>query len=293
MSEALNLTGLRRVFAGDAEAVADVEKSVELARAGNAAGTLARALNNLAVAHQFLGNLETSYAVRLEAREISERTGSESLLRWFDAVLVDHLYRRGEWDEALRTADAFLATVEAGAPNIVSWQAYAVRSEMRLARGDRAGAIADAEAALAAGTAVDEVQALIFPQAIAAHVFSTASENERARAVALELLEWLRNGNDMQFSVINLPPFAVAASRLGLMDELVQALEHHPESPWLDVVRAYAAQDFVAAADILRRIGSKPAEAEARWQAAEDLGAEDQRRLALEFYRSVGAGPPG
>jgi hypothetical protein len=75
-----------------------------------------------------------------------------------------------------------------------------------------------------------------------------------------------------------------------------QALEPHAPSSWAEVVRAYAAGDFLAAADILQEVGSKPDGAEARAFAAEHLAAvgrgeaaEEQRRRALYFYRSVDA----
>ena len=100
----------------------------------------------------------------------------------------------------------------------------------------------------------------------------------------------------MQFAVINLPMFAAAAVRLGLGEALFDALGTHPETRWSEATRAYVAGDFVAAAEILGRIGARPDEAEARFRAGEQLAAEgrmaeahEQLRQALEFYRSVGA----
>jgi len=68
------------------------------------------------------------------------------------------------------------------------------------------------------------------------------------------------------------------------------------QTPWTDAAQAYARGDFLAAADILDRTGSRPAEAEARLRAAEALSregahadADEQLRVALAFYRSVGA----
>jgi hypothetical protein len=76
----------------------------------------------------------------------------------------------------------------------------------------------------------------------------------------------------------------------------VDALAAHPETPWTEMVRAYARGDLVGAADILGRIGSRPDEAEARLRAAERLfadgsaeAADEQLQRALAFYRSVGA----
>jgi ribosomal protein S18 acetylase RimI-like enzyme len=286
---------LIRVTAGDATGIEDLERSIELASASGALGTLARVLNSLAVAYQILGDLELGYRLRLEGAEAAERLGSESLRRWFQGVLIDHRFRRGDWDEAHRDADEFLAHVEAGSPHAGAWQVFAIRAELRLAKRDSAGALADAEQALAAGRAVGEVQTVSFVLAACAHVFALASERDRASGLAHELIELLRRGV-MQFADINLPAFASAAVRLGIGDELVDALAGHPQSRWTDAVRAYVAGNFVAAAEILGQAGARPDEAEARLRAAERHTAEGHRvavgaqlEQALSFYRSVGA----
>ena len=100
----------------------------------------------------------------------------------------------------------------------------------------------------------------------------------------------------MQFAVVILPMFASAAFRLGLGEELVDALSSQPTTRWTEAVRAYVSRDFIAAADILHRTGSRPEEAEARLRAAEQLvagarrpEADKQLQQALRFYRSVGA----
>jgi hypothetical protein len=211
-------------------------------------------------------------------------------------VLADHDYRRGEWAEATSMADELLAGVEAGSPSVIAWQAFAVRAEMRLASGDLPGAVADADAALTSGRTIDEVQAVCFVLAAGAHVFAAASERARALELAGELLDSLRSGVDMQFAVVNLPLFASAARRLDLSDELAAALDGHSESPWMESARAYLAGDFVAAADILGRIGTRPDEAETRLQSADQLVADGraaeadaQLERALSFYRSVTA----
>jgi len=294
-SEALSVIGLHRVYAGEGDGIADLERAVELAR-GSSAGAVARVVNSLAVAYQVAGDLELAYRTRLESLRSAERIGSDSLLRWFAGVLADHHYRRGEWTEAMSMADDLLRGVEAGTPTVAAWQVYGVRAEMRLARGDLPGAVADADAGLASGRQIDEVQAICFALAVAAHVLSVASEPARATELAVELLDSLRSGVDMQFAIINLPLLASAARRLALGDDLAAALDGHTESPWLESARAYLGSDFVTAADILGRIGSKPDEAEARLHAAEKLladgrvaDADAQRARALAFYRSVNA----
>lgn len=129
-----------------------------------------------------------------------------------------------------------------------------------------------------------------------AHVFSLASRRDLAIPIAREYLEALSGSVGMQFAVINLPRFASAALRLDLADDLIDALADKLETPWTASARAYVQRDFVGAAEILHRTGSKPEEADARVRASEQLLAEDRRaeadeelRQALAFYHSVGA----
>ncbi len=191
LAEATNVRGIERVYAGDRGGVEDIVKSIELAHASGSAGVLARCLNTIAVAYQVLGEPGLGLAERLEALAVSEQVGSPSLLQWFDGVLADHHYRVGNWVEAARLADSFLAAVNAGSPNVVAYQVYVVRAELRVATGDLEGARGDAEAALLAGRGAGEVQALGYALSAAAHVFASTGASERAVVVARELLDAL------------------------------------------------------------------------------------------------------
>ena len=193
-------------------------------------------------------------------------------------------------------ADEFLARVEGGEAHYAAWQVWFARAEMRLATGDAAGALDDAEKTLELARAVEDPQAVYFALAGCAHVFALTGERERALSLARELMDALARGIDMQFAVINLPHFAAAARELGLSDELLAAVAERRSTPWVEEVRAYASADYAGAAEILRQTGSKPEEAEARLRAAEQRVAEGRRaegdeqlQRALAFYRSVGA----
>ena len=191
LSEALGVLGISRLNMGDRAGLEDIEQSVDVAAAAGAFEALARAYNLQAVAQQILGDLDAGFALRLAGERVAVQMGSPGYLRWFKGVLVDHRYRRGEWDDALRAADEFIAEIEAGSPHYSSFQVYAVRAEMRSASGDSAGAIRDAERALAAGRALDDPQALFFVLAACTHVFVRESESDRAAALAHELLDAL------------------------------------------------------------------------------------------------------
>ena len=287
---------MTRLNLGDPSGLEDIEQGIEVATAAGAFDALARGYNAFAVAQQQVGDLDAGFAARLEGERVAERIGSAGWLRWFKGVLVDHRYRHGEWDEALRAADEFIAEIEAGSPHYSSFQVYSVRAQMRAATGDSAGAIRDAERALAAGRALDEPQALLFVLAGCTHVFVLEAESDRAVALARELLDALSRDVRLQFAVVNLPAFVSALVTLDLVPELVGAFSEQLETPWTEVVRAYAQGDFAAAAEILHRTGSRPAEAEARLRAAEQLvatgrsgEADQQLQQALAFYRSVNA----
>jgi tetratricopeptide (TPR) repeat protein len=211
-------------------------------------------------------------------------------------VLADHHYRRGEWDEALKLADEYLGAVEAGSPHYNAYQDWVIRAQMRVARGDLAGAMRDAESGLAAGRALADPQAVYFVLPACANIFYLAGEHDRAVPLVRELIEAVESGLDVQFAVVNFPVFAAAARHLGLEQEVLAALADYAATPWTEAVRAYGQRDFAAAAEILRRIGTRPDEAEARLRAAEELAAQGRRaeadeqlQQALAFYRSVGA----
>jgi class 3 adenylate cyclase/tetratricopeptide (TPR) repeat protein len=296
VSEALSQLGLIRVYMGDPAGVEDLERSLELATASGSFAALLREYNTVAVAHQVLGDLEAGFAARVEGARLAEQLGTPGQIRWFAAVLIDHYYRRGEWDVARQQADEFLGDVEAGSPHYNAWQDWGVRALMRLAADDTAGAVDDAERALGLGRAVADPQAVYFVLPACAHVFANTGDPEGATALARELIDALRDGVYVQFAVINFPILASVARQLDLSSELLGALDGHPSSPWSDAVRAYVTRDYVTAAEILGRIGTKPDEADARLRAAEQLMADGRRaqadehlRQALAFYRSVGA----
>ncbi len=130
--------------------------------------------------------------------------------------------------------------------------------------------------------------------AVGAHLFSLVSLEDRALLLARELIDAIALGEGLQVGMIALPSFSSAALRLGIVDELATALANQRETPWTEVANAYLRRDFTAAGDLLQRIGSRPDEAEARLQAAQQLVAEGRRpdeqlHRALELYREMGA----
>ncbi|HJQ50725.1 MAG TPA: AAA family ATPase [Gaiellaceae bacterium] len=295
MSNALAYRGSARVGLGDAGGLQDLERSVEIAASAGALGTLSIAYNNLSTHLGILGDLKRGYELRLEGAKVAERIGDVTQTRWFLGVLSEYPYRLGEWDEALRMADEFLAAVDADEPHYISWQVLARRAEIHLARAAEARALADADRALELVAAISDPQARYFTNALCARVFA-AARRERAAQLAREVVDDLHRGIGPVFASIALPALASTALQLGLLAELTSALDQHVPNPWIEVVHRYAAGDFIAAADMLATMGSRPDEAEARVHAARQLAADgrddeagEQLRQAAAFYRSVGA----
>ncbi len=296
-ADALCWFGSARVLnSGDRGGIEDLRRSIEIAAQANAPLQLCRAYNNLGAMFEVLGEIEPSYTVRLEGERIAERLGANTWVRWFQGIMPNLRSRRGDWDEALRIADDFIAEIEAGSPHYLEAQVRATRAKMRLARADPAGAIRDAKSALPAARAAQDPQMLYTALAVCTYVFSVTDESEEATALADEYLETLRRGVAPQWGITYLPTFAPAALRLGRAGELVEALADHLQLPWTEAARAYASSDFMRAAEIYAAIGSKPEEAEARLRAGEALveqgssaEADEQLRRAVAFWQSVGA----
>ena len=296
LSDALTFLGTTRVEVGDRYGLEDLRGSIEIATRAGALGALSTAYNDLSAAYQMLGDMDAAYAARVEAARVAERVGSASQMRWFQGALTDALYRRGEWDDALRKGEDFLLGVDEGSPHVLTWQVSAIRAEIRFAQDDPGGAISDAHTALEAGRSTGQSDWLCYILSACAHIYSLASDRDRASPLAREFLQAVSRDRAIGFAAINLPAFASAARLLGLAGELVDVLADLPETPWTAAARAYAQNDFIAAAEILHQTGSRPEEAEARLRAADQLvslgrGAEAdaQLRPALGFYRSVGA----
>ena len=174
-----------------------------------------------------LGDLDAAYAARVEGARVAERVGSASQIRWFQGALTDALYRRGEWDDALRQGRRLLACRRQGSSHVLTWQVSAIRAEIRFAHDDPAGAISDAERALAAGRSTGQPDVVCYILSACAHIFSLASERDRASPLAREFLQAVSRGVEMGFAVINLPTFASAARLLGL-DERADRCARRP-----------------------------------------------------------------
>jgi hypothetical protein len=202
-------------------------------------------------------------------------------------------YLAGEWDEALREANGYLAEAEAR-PHFMDGPCFGARARIRFARDEAEFAGADSGRSLSIARRHESPQ-LLFPALTLRALHLAEADPAETAALADEVL-----GGIADRRWIWAPSFLVDLAHtvhgLGRSDDLRRATAAAYPTPWLESARAIGDGDFVRAADVLARIGSRPDEAYARFRAAEALLAEGRRSeadeqlaQALEFFRSVRA----
>ena len=292
-AHALNNIGVSLIGLGRREGLSALEESVAIAERIGSIESL-RGHNNLFAAFVMLGELDRAAAAVDAGLEASDRFGGLGAnARWLRFERVGIAYWSGRWGEALDVIEKVLA--EVGDAHALSRWCLEYRARIRLARGDVAGAVDDAEKSLTLGREAKDPQTLLPALSFAAFALLANGRHEEAAAVTDEL--------------VDLEPFAAASGNnafadlpwvlraLGRNEELLAALERiEVRTPWIDAVAGIARADFVGAADIYADMGALPHEAFVRLRAAEQL-VRDGRRVeadvqlarALAFWRSVGA----
>ena len=139
-ASALNTRGVARVHLGDPDGVRDLEDSLRLALRIESVFDVLRGYTNLAEAFGWLGDGRRAHELNLENLRLTERLGARGLARWTRGNLAATHFELGEWDEALRIVDEFIAEVESGAPHAQEDRCRLTRAEIRLGRDDLDGA---------------------------------------------------------------------------------------------------------------------------------------------------------
>jgi tetratricopeptide (TPR) repeat protein len=293
-SNALNTRGVARVFLGDYDGLEDLEASLELALELKSVMDILRGYNNLAHAALMLGDARRYHELHLENLRLAEKLGARDAFRWTLGNLILGYFDRGEWDEAVRLADDMIAEVESGLPIAQEYNCRAVRGEIRLARGDEAGALADIERAVASMRTAGS-SFLVSGLLRYARMLNATGRTDDANDVFDEVMTAIENLGDPEISHVS-----YVARALGREIEVSAALERYlagrAETRWLKVTRTFLGGDLVGAADLLAEIGNLAMEAYVRFAAAKDLverglrhEADEQLQKALAFWRSVGA----
>jgi class 3 adenylate cyclase/tetratricopeptide (TPR) repeat protein len=293
-AHALTTIGLSRSNLGDRAGIEDYERALEIALAINSpqVGTI---INNIAVA-AFLGfDFVKTDELFEEGQGLAERFGDAAGVRWLRAQRAAMAFMLGHWDDALLRLDEFIAECEAGSPHYLEGRCRSERAQIREARGDLDGSLADHERSLALARSVSDPQALLPQLGAIIAAFERHGRGDEARILARELVDLAREyPSDASIGLA----FDFAYSRLAMErePELREVLDRGPEWPWKHVVIACLDRDFVRAADMWAEGGSSTWAAQLRLRAAEELierglrvEGEVELEKALAFYRTVGA----
>jgi class 3 adenylate cyclase/tetratricopeptide (TPR) repeat protein len=294
-AHALNNIGTARTSKGDLGGLADLEASIATAEEANAQRDVARGYINISSMALMLGDLQRARETQDRGMEVSERHGLGGQGRWLRGAQPTLLYHEGQWDEALRAADDFIAESEAGTRHYQEMEARQARSSIRLARGDVDGALDDSAKNLAMARGAKDPQVLHPALGERARILHLSGHRAEARAVSEELLSMVRQeSSDLTWSAWFLSLAHVLGSDPDA--DLATFAKKAVRTPWIEAGEAVMADDLRSAADILARMGSRPEEAFARLRAGERFTedgrveeAESQLRRALDFYRTVEA----
>ena len=288
-------TGTGRALSGDPRGTADVRRGLEIALAGNFLSAAVRGYSNLAHVTQGVdGDLQEGLRLALEAEKAAQRFGTKATLRWTRGALIGVWFELGHWDQCARAADEFLTESAALGPHYYDAYVRSARSLMRLAHGDVAAALEDQAELLVSARQAKDPQILHPALGISAYVLAAAGRaGEGQRALA----ELFATGTaELSNLYVSFTDCVLAAEILGRRDEARQWLGTPRDSPWFAAARALVDQEFVRAAESLGSMGAARSAALARLRAAQELvttgrpaEADSQLRLALTFFRSVGA----
>jgi len=285
LGDALATRGVVRASVGDPRWEEDTERSLELALRTNSFRSSRAYLNLGSHLLDTAGDVARAEAVTREGLAFARRVGIPLVVRWFLGNLADMTFLAGRWDEALAIAEEEIA----GEPHYMQQVARSVRAKIRLARGDRAGAVSDMEAALREARAIRDPQALDPALVNAAEVAHAGGDLVSAGALLDEL------GTPSRAAGSRVVPWALLLRALGRAAPDLEAGATAP-TPWSQAALAIGAGDLTLAAEIVERTGARTFVAAVRLRAAEKCVAEGRRAEAAEhlaatlsFYGEVGA----
>jgi class 3 adenylate cyclase/tetratricopeptide (TPR) repeat protein len=272
---------------GDAE----LTQALELGRAVNSP-LVSTVLNNLGVEASQRGDIPRAGELYREGLRAAERVGDRDSARFMRGNLLFTGFFTGRWDEVVADADQFIAECESS-PHYQEGGARMARAFVRLARGDRPGALADWERMLALARETKEPQRMVPALLQTARGYALLGRDAEARALASEAIDLARGRPELGELMGHV---AGVAKQLGLREEMREIAAQAHETPWQRAAVSALSGDFVTAAEIYAEGGASTIEADERFWAAHELieagrraEAEEQLEKALTFYRSVGA----
>ena len=293
-AHALTTIGMAKNDSEFGSGLPDIERALEIAVAADSpvAGSI---LNNLGVYATYAVDFRRTDEYYAESQRISERYGDAASVRFVRGNRIWIDFMLGRWDEALESADAFIAECEAGSPHTLEEFTREVRAAMSLARGNREQGLRDQLRALELARAKHDPSAQLGSLIGTAATYAEIGHFDEAHRLAVQVPPLVREIGGHG----GLTRLALFAETLGIRDDLREALAAGagPSMPrWRTVIEHILADELDAAANIMDSAGNPTIEAHIRMHAgfrmlAAGRTADAQAELerALDFYRPVEA----
>ncbi len=184
---ALNNVGSARWNNGDSRGIAEVERALAIADARNSIDT-PRAMNNLASAVESTGDTKRARELWRGALDRARELGNVWMERHVRSIVVTLDYHEGNWDRALERLNEFVAEVEASGGHPGEAAVRTCRAHIRFARGDREGALDDAEQAVRAGRRSGYPHAITPAFGVMVWLLTEVERHDEAEALLDELV---------------------------------------------------------------------------------------------------------
>lgn len=293
-AHALTTVGMAKSYMDEPSGIEDMERALALALEIDSPVATAT-MNNLGVQASITGDLRRGEELHTESLRLATRFGDSANVRFMRANLIFVSFVRGRWDSALKGVDAFIAECEAGSPHTQEQTARAARGQIRLARGDHDGALADHERMLALGRERQQAEGLVGGLATFAVTQAELGMVDEARNLLGELVPLVREHGVHARSA----QAALFASPLDVPEDLRAAIADSMgkrATLWRNVISSALDGDLRGGADQLAAMGSPTMEARFRFYAGARMleagrteDGEVELEQALAFYRSVDA----
>jgi class 3 adenylate cyclase/tetratricopeptide (TPR) repeat protein len=291
-SSALNTLGMARVRLGEPEGLADLERSVELAKRSNTPDEIVKSHNNLANQYWALGRLDDAAAHWLASHEAALRYGARAGVLWSTCELAAERDARGELATAIELAEQVLA--QASEHDQIRNAARSIRARVLAVIGRLDEALAESEETVARAREVEDAQHLGPVLSDRATILYAAGRDDEADALLDELLPQKRI---LRLSHM-MPGLALLLAERGRGADFAAAMAGIPSlGDWHEASLAAAGGDFARAAEIYGAMGARFHEAWATLLAVEhgaplELGATHayfEREGAVGFARRCAA----
>ncbi len=274
----------------------DIERGIALAESTKDVAQLTRGWNNLIEDLIRWGDLAGAFEGYEPWRRELEQLGLDGYLLWESSQEASLRSITDDWDLALELLQPLLAILDAGGTHYLACDALGVRAAIRHARGDTAGALDDVRRGLDFARTSKDVQTHVPSLGRAAELLAREGFTEEARAYLDEALGILHALQDEPYYSIA-PSLLFSVLDLGAEQRFLEYFEPFADADtWTGVSVLAWRGDLRGAADRTAPTGATQVEAELRLRAAARLraagdsaGADQQLRLALAFYRRVGA----